>query len=235
MQVSRDGMRLCVTDTPFTDMGCSAGAAEYKSSISNHPSSQTEGPLTTTTEHHQHCHNKTTRTYKNVLLDEKEESHRDIRILTSTNQRTNPQASMSTDIEAMNEMCGDLSTAFGITIGVLVGFAISFIACPHMRWGNGPSPPKCIPNTTTTTPKTPLDPSQVLHDFVDNITTLQMVLGGVVVVFIGYKVMSSPGGKLKGLGDVFLLVVWGFVGVVGAFSEVCYAVARGFGFEVGRD
>jgi hypothetical protein len=122
---------------------------------------------------------------------------------------------MSTDIEAMNEMCGDRSTTFGIIIGVLVGFAISFLACPHMRWGNGPSPPKCIPNTTTTTtPKTPLDPSQVLRDFVDNITTLQMVLGGVVVVFIGYKVMSSPGGKLKGLGDVFLLVVcggcWGF-------------------------
>jgi hypothetical protein len=143
---------------------------------------------------------------------------------------------MSTDIEAMNEKGGDPSTPCNIILGVLVGLAISTLACPHLRWGGNPGdPPKCIPGAANDQqPKMPLD--EVLYNFVDETTTLQMVLGGVVVVFVGWKVLAHPGGKLEGLGDVFLLVVWGFVGVVGAFGEVCYAVARGCGFAgVGRE
>ena len=136
---------------------------------------------------------------------------------------------MSTDIEAMNEMVsemyGDLSTPWHILIGILIGLAITLIAC-------GGSPPNGTPNTTD---KIPLEPSQVLSDFVDNVKTVHMVVAGAVVVFVAFKIFSNKGGKLKGLEEVFLLVVWGFVGVVGGFGEGCYAVARGLGYEVGGE
>ncbi|KAM0697643.1 hypothetical protein Q7P36_002497 [Cladosporium allicinum] len=139
---------------------------------------------------------------------------------------------MSTDIEAMNEMvsemCGDLSTPWHILIGILIGLAITLIGC-------GGSPPNGTPNTTD---KIPLEPSQVLTNFVDNVKTVHMVLGGAVLVFVAFKVFSNKEGKLKGLKEVFLFVVWGFVGVVGVvggFREGCYAVARGLGYEVGRE
>ena len=62
-----------------------------------------------------------------------------------------------------------------------------------------------------------------------------MVVAGAVVVFVAFKIFSNKGGKLKGLEEVFLLVVWGFVGVVGGFGEGCYAVARGLGYEDGGE
>ena len=56
-----------------------------------------------------------------------------------------------------------------------------------------------------------------------------------MVGFVGWKVLMHPGGMGRGLGlgEVGLLVVWVFVGVVGGVSEVCWAVARGLGVGVG--
>ena len=98
---------------------------------------------------------------------------------------------MSTDIEAMNEMVsemyGDLSTPWHILIGILIGLAITLIAC-------GGSPPNGTPNTTD---KIPLEPSQVLSDFVDNVKTVHMVVAGAVVVFVAFKIFSNKGGTVS--------------------------------------
>lgn len=144
---------------------------------------------------------------------------------------------MSTEIEAMNEMYGDFPRSWYILIGTLISFAFCTLACPHLRKGY-PDLPPCDPNITAQpTSKISLEPAQMLDNFLESVKPVHVVLGGAVVAFVGYKVFAHEGGRAKGLEEVFLLDVWGFVGVVGvvgAFGEVCCAVGRGFGFEVGE-
>ena len=103
---------------------------------------------------------------------------------------------MSTDIEALNALYGDLSTPCNIIIGALLGLAIAMLACPHLRWGgNADSLPQCIPGTANARPKIPLD--QVLYNFVGNMTTTHLV-GGVWGLGLGGR-EGGRDGLMRGM------------------------------------